>query len=380
GTKAAALSGITTVFNMPNTKPPAITTNQVKKWMNKAKNNIYINVGFISGVPRNIDQEEIKNIIDLGVIGFKIYPLHSLNGIDWTKNENIQKILSISLKYQVPIFIHPDWPILEEHKEVIMKNHYNEKNILYLHDKLFPGKNELKYIEFMVENYEKFVKEDKLTKNYPILHFCHVSDKKSYIFLRDLVMKKENNFKITFEITPHHLLLSRDVKLMNSNYGKVLPPLRAPNHSSYLYKELIKDNVNLIGTDHAPHTLEEKNQKYLNAPSGFPGFETYTRILLNKVLEKEITLQTFVKISSENPAKIFGLKKKGFIEEGNDADLVIFDNVSPYEINSNDFISKAKFSPFEGYRSSVQIWKTFLGGVEINLYDEKPRGKIIKRE
>jgi dihydroorotase-like cyclic amidohydrolase len=106
GTLAAAFSGITTVFNMPNTIPPAINSYQVKKWMEKAQNNIYVNVGFIAGVPREFNFEEIISIIDLGVIGFKIYPLGSLNEIDWLNYLNVQKILNISSKLQISIFIH----------------------------------------------------------------------------------------------------------------------------------------------------------------------------------------------------------------------------------------------------------------------------------
>ena len=98
GTLAAAFSGITTVFTMPNTKPPAISAEQVKKWMEKARNNIHIDVGFIAGIPRDFSFEEIISIIGLGVIGFKIYPLNSLNGIDWTEYLNVQKLLNISSK------------------------------------------------------------------------------------------------------------------------------------------------------------------------------------------------------------------------------------------------------------------------------------------
>ena len=92
GTKAAAFSGITTVFDMPNTKPPAINVEQVKKWMNKAKRNIYVDVGFIAGVPKDLNFDEFKNIMKLGVIGFKIYPLSSLNEIDWYNQYNVQKL------------------------------------------------------------------------------------------------------------------------------------------------------------------------------------------------------------------------------------------------------------------------------------------------
>ncbi|MFX1463485.1 MAG: amidohydrolase family protein, partial [Promethearchaeota archaeon] len=115
-TKAAAFSGITTVFNMPNTKPPAITSNQIKLWMQKAKNNIYVDVGFIAGVPKSIDNNEIKKIIDLGVIGFKVYSIGDLSEIDWNNPENLYKLFNISSSYQIPIFIHALSPLSLEEK------------------------------------------------------------------------------------------------------------------------------------------------------------------------------------------------------------------------------------------------------------------------
>ena len=99
GTLAAAFSGITTVFTMPNTKPPAINAHQIKRWMKEARNNIHVDVGFIAGIPRDFNFEEIISIIDLGVKGFKIYPLNSLNGIDWTDYLNVQKLLNLSSKF-----------------------------------------------------------------------------------------------------------------------------------------------------------------------------------------------------------------------------------------------------------------------------------------
>ncbi len=193
GTKAAGFSGITTVFNMPNTKPPAINANQVKNWMDNAINNIYINVGFISGVPEEFNEDEINKMIELGIIGFKIYPLSPLNGIDWTKSENIQKILLISSKYQLPIFIHPDWPMLDETKKEIMNEYQAGNNTLYLHDRLYPGKNELKYVKFITENYETFIEDQNVAKTYPIIHFCHISYKDSYSYLNyQLVGKKKS--------------------------------------------------------------------------------------------------------------------------------------------------------------------------------------------
>jgi len=379
GTQAAAFSGITTVFNMPNTKPPAITAEHVLKWMDKAKNNTFVNVCFIAGVPENMDEIELKKIIELGVIGFKIYPLKSLNGIDWTDPKNIQKLLKFSSKYQIPIFIHPDWSLSDEEKTQIYENLIQKKlNNLEIHDNLYPIEMEAKYVKFMLDSYVNTISENNLSlNNYPLIHFCHISSQYSYILIKD-ILELNINYKISFEITPHHLLLSKKVNLKNPNIGKVLPPLRDKEENQFLYNELKNGNIKLIGTDHAPHRIEEKSKDYLEAPSGFPGFETYPLLLLDKVCRYELSLENFIKAASENPSKIFNLKNKGFIKEGYDADLMIVDKIPEYPINPKLFKTKAKFSPFKNYKTSVQIWKVFLNGKEINSESSEPVGKIIK--
>ena len=379
GTLAAAFSGITTVFTMPNTKPPAISAKQVKIWMKKARNKIHVDVGFIAGVPRDFCFEEIISIIDLGVIGFKIYPLNSLNGIDWTEYLNVQKLLNISSKFQLPIFIHPDWPLNAEEKEKIFQKDIEEKlPLLKLHNKLYPTYMEAKYVNFILENYYKVVVDlDLIPEDYPIIHFCHISCRDSYSLIKKAL--STNKFlKITFEITPHHLLLADSISIENPNYAKVLPPLRNEKHVSYLFQELKRGNINLLGTDHAPHTSEEKNKAFLDAPSGFPGFESYPLILLNQVFKNEFSLELFVKTTSENPAKIFKLKNKGFIKAGYDADLIIVDRGIDYPIESKKFKSKAKFSPYQNYQTNVHIWKVFLRGIEVNIDESNPMGNIIK--
>ena len=379
GTLAAAFSGITTVFTMPNTKPPAISANQVKGWMKKAQNKMHVDVGFIAGIPRDFDFEEITSIIDLGVVGFKIYPLNSLNGIDWTEYLNVQKLLNISSKLHLPIFIHPDWPLNAEEKEKIFQKDIEEKlPDLKLHNKLYPTYMEAKYVNFILENYYKIVVDLDLTpEDYPIIHFCHISCRDSYSLIKKALYT--NKFlRITFEITPHHLLLTDSIRIENPNNAKVLPPLRDEKQASYLFQELKRGNIKLLGTDHAPHTSEEKSKSFLDAPSGFPGFESYPLIILDQVFKNEFSLESFVKITSENPAKIFKLSNKGFIRAGYDADLIILDRGVDYPIESKQFKSKAKYSPYQNYQTSVHIWKVFLRGIEVNNEESKPIGNVIK--
>ncbi|TFG00964.1 MAG: hypothetical protein EU541_00745 [Promethearchaeota archaeon] len=374
GTKAAAYSGITTIFNMPNTVPPATSPYQVRKWMKKAEKNIFSDVGFIAGIPPEINYDQMKEIVELGVIGFKIYPLSPLSPIIWTDSENIQQLLGFSSEFQKPIFIHPDWPLTHE-----MKEEQVDIDILKLHNKLYPPKKEAKYVNFILENYYTIISDKDLKGDkYPLVHFCHISCKDSFVLIRD-ALNKYPLLNISFEVTPHHLLLSNEIKLKNKNYGKVLPPLRAPEHSRFLFEQLNKNNISLIGTDHAPHTIKEKSENYYKAPSGFPGFETYPLMLLDKVCKYQLSLSKFVSVASENPAKRFNLKNKGFIKEGYDADLLIIDRISSYPIEATTFYSKAKFSPFNGSYTEVQVWKVFLRGIEINKRDQEPTGRIIKK-
>lgn len=380
GTKAAAYSGITTVLNMPNTNPPAITAERVATWMEKAQNKINVDVGFIGGVPKGINIDEMKKMIKQGVYGFKIYPLESLNGIDWTQKSNIKILFRRSSQLQTRIFIHPDWPKTSSEKSTLYSEYITWGwPLLKFHEKLFSVDMEEKYVRFVLDTYEECIRDNNLSKEeYPIIHFCHISSRKSYKIINE-TLKSLDHAKITYEITPHHLLLSNSLKLKNENFGKVLPPLRDPEHSEFLFQKYKEGNVMLIGTDHAPHTIEQKNLDYFDAPSGFPGFETYPPLLLNKTCTYELSLETFIKTSVENPAQIFDLQTKGFIKEGFDADLVLIEKVPEHSIDPKEFHTKAKYSPFDNFKSMVNIKKVYLRGKEINKEDIHPSGEVLKK-
>jgi dihydroorotase len=377
-TRAAAYSGIITVFNMPNTIPPAISSEIVKNWKKKAENSIFVDVGFISGVPNQLNQNEIKKIIDLGIVGFKIYPHSPISNLDWTNKANFQLLLNVSAKYQKSLFIHPQWPIDEQKRGEIFEDYmFRHSNLLKLHDKLYPCKSEVHFIKFALKNYAEFIKSSHVEpKNYPSIHFCHISCIQSYNLIKD-TLRENSKFKITFEVTPHHLLLSNETHLSTPSIGKVMPPLRNKKHSKFLFEQFFSNNLEVIGTDHAPHTIQEKSQDFFEAPSGFPGLETYPLVLLNQITRYKLSLANFVKVASQNPARIFNLEKKGFIKEGYDADLLIIDKISDYKINPTKFHTKSKLSPFENFITNIEIWKVFLRGIEINRDAAPPIGKIL---
>ncbi|MEJ2249794.1 MAG: dihydroorotase family protein [Candidatus Lokiarchaeota archaeon] len=377
GTYAAAYSGITTVFNMPNTNPPANTEKRVLQWMERAKDNIYVDVYFIAAVPNGLNRIEIEKILNLGVIGFKIYPHSPLGDINWMDQSNFKKILNISSQFGVHIFIHPEWQLSKEEKDEIQKDYFSKGyQILKYHNNLHPPKAEDKFVNYALETYKSFISENNLKETeFPSLHFCHISCKESYKTLTEF-MEANPIFKISFELTPHHLLLSNEIELNNYNIGKVLPPLRSKESQEFLFEELKNNKIRFIGTDHAPHSLKDKDLPFDSAPSGFPGFETYPLTLLDKVCQYKLPLEYFIKISSENPSIRFNLGKIGFIKEGFEANLVIIDKVSNYKIIPKNFKTKAKFSPFENFKTSVEIWKVYLRGKEINIDNEILQGEI----
>lgn len=374
GTRAAASSGITTVFNMPNTDPPSNSFKNVKEWMDNARNNIHVNVGFIAGVPKDFNKKEIKKIIELGIVGFKIYPHHPLGDTDWTQKENFFSLLEVSSQFQKPIFIHPDWKKTQKLPEKTQET----SNLLKIHDKQHPISLEIKYIKFALDCYIEFIRnQDLRPKKFPRIHFCHISSDQSYELIEN-ALERNPAFMISFEVTPHHLLLSNTISLSQPSYAKVLPPLRDSKHSKFLFKKLQRGNVKIIATDHAPHTKKEKKQGFYDSPSGFPGFETYPLLLLDKVCNYRLSLTNFVKASAEFPAKIFNIPSKGLIKQDFDADLLIVDKIPEYQIDSKKFQTKAKYSPFEDFKTSIQIWAVYVGGKKIVIEDNNPMGKIIK--
>jgi len=382
GTMAASSSGITTVFDMPNTIPPAITSHDVEKWMDAARNNIFIDVGFIAGVPEKINRKEFEKIVNLGVIGFKIYPHSPLSKIDWINPKNIEQMLYLTSKYNIPLFIHPQMPIKNSEVNGKFENGIIQKRApLKLFNEIYSGDIEKNFIDYFQKHYERFIINNKNISAYPHIHFCHVSSKEAlYILLNARFEVSLLNF--SFEVTPHHLLLNNDMKFEKDSYAKVLPPLRDELDRNYIYQNLENGKIDLIGSDHAPHTIEEKSRPFIETPSGFPGFETYPLLLLEKVLDSDLQLKTFIKCSSEMPAKLFGLNNKGFIKEGLDADFYLVEKVDPYTIVPEKFYSRAKFSPFKGFKTTVKIFGVYLRGQEIydgeNVLSNK-RGQIIHK-
>jgi dihydroorotase (multifunctional complex type) len=190
-----------------------------------------------------------------------------------------------------------------------------------------------------------------------VLHIAHTTTQRELELIQEA---RQKGVRVTCEVTPLHLFLSEEDQLRLGNFAKVNPPLRSKTDQEALWRNF--DQIDTIGTDHAPHTSEEKNQAYEKAPSGMPGVQTMLPLLLTAANEGRITLEDIVKRCVTNPVRIFGLKNKGALEIGKDADIVLIDPHREYEITNEQMLSKCGWTPFAGTKVTGKIQQVFVRG------------------
>jgi dihydroorotase (multifunctional complex type) len=214
------------------------------------------------------------------------------------------------------------------------------------------------------------------------LHFCHMTTEEG---LNAVVEAKKSGRTITCEVTPQHLLLSNaDFE----RYGLMLtmmPPLRSESNIEALWKGISDGWVDILGSDHAPHALNEKTASSVwEVKVGEPGLETMLPLVLTMVRKNRLSLSHVVQLLSEKPAEIFNLKDRGRLEQGRKADLTVVDFNRKFRIDASKFHSKAKYSPFDGWEVQGRPVKTFVNGLLIMDEQEivaKPgSGEVIRRD
>jgi len=200
------------------------------------------------------------------------------------------------------------------------------------------------------------------------LHLCHMSTKKEVE-----LMRKFGSSRITCEVAPHHLFLAiRDyVKL--GNFIKVNPPVRGQHDQDVLWQALNDGVITIIASDHAPHLAAEKEKPYNEAPAGIPELDTTLALMLNAVNDEKIKLGDVVDLLCKKPAELYGLKKKGQIKEGFDADLTVVDMNLTREVKNSNLYTKCGWSPYDGWKLKGWPVMTFINGI-LGMKD----GKILE--
>ena len=303
GSRAAVLGGVTSLFEMPNTNPPTSNLVEFDKKLQAAKNRMHSNYAFYFGAtPDNTDQlAKLKDVE--GCCGVKLFAGSSTGNLLVDKEADIEKVISSSDRV---VSIHS-----EDEDIIKLRKKFIKKGDVHSHP-------EWRNVECAMSSTRRVVKiAERYNKK---IHVLHITTKEEVDFL---AMHKKN---VTFETTPQHLTLyAPDCYEKLGSYAQMNPPLRTKEHYDRLWVAIKNNVVDVLGSDHAPHLKENKDKEYPNTPSGMPGVQTIFPVMLNHVNEGKLTLQQLINLMCENPCRIFGIKNKGFIKEGYDADLTITD-------------------------------------------------------
>jgi dihydroorotase len=350
GSRAAVLGGVTSLFEMPNTNPPTSNLVEFDKKLQAAKNRMHSNYAFYFGAtPDNTDQlAKLKDVE--GCCGVKLFAGSSTGNLLVDKEADIEKVISSSDRI---VSIHS-----EDEDIIKLRKKFIKKGDVHSHP-------EWRNVECAMSSTRRVVKiAERYNKK---IHVLHITTKEEVDFL---AMHKKN---VTFETTPQHLTLyAPDCYEKLGSYAQMNPPLRTKEHYDRLWVAIKNNVVDVLGSDHAPHLKANKDKEYPNSPSGMPGVQTIFPVMLNHVNDGKLTLQQLINLMCENPCKIFGIKNKGFIKEGFDADLTIADMNKEVIIKNEMIASKCGWTPFNNYKV-----KGFPVGTIVNGNLVMSDGKVI---
>jgi dihydroorotase len=369
GTAAAAAGGFTTVLDMPNNEPVTMSPETLRNRMHLAERKVLINVGFYSEFPNNLDH--IKDITNEGAVAFKLFMAHQVGGLNVNDDEALHEAFTRVSEANVPVAVHAEDEVTISTLEQALKAKKRNDPVAFL--KAHPEEAELKAIERVLNASAK-------TKVH--VHFCHVTTKKG---LDTVVEAKKVDRRVSCEVTPNHLLLSSADFERCGALLAMMPPLRSTSDVEALWQGAANGSVDVLGSDHAPHTLEEKSSDSIwDVKMGVPGLETTLPLMLTMVKKNRLTLDMLVSLLAEKPAEIFNLKGRGSLGQGKKADLVAVDLKAKFKIEATGFYSKAKFSPYDDWEVQGKPVKTFVSGHLVMDDQEivaKPgSGNVIRRD
>lgn len=337
GSKAAALAGITFIADMPNNKPAIMTNESFRKKIEMVKGKAWVDYGIYAGVGEKLVKDA------------RLYKLY-LSG-DNESYVDYDKLPSLLRKIK--------------EKDAFLAIHAEDRNCIKRQ-----GKNLEEYNKNNPIKCEEMAVKKLLEINEKIkakIHICHVTSAK--------IAKELNKKGTSFGITLHHILFSYESRFKKEAIGKVNPPLRNEEERKKLFKMVMKGKPPIMESDHAPHTIEEKND-FPSSPAGMPGIDALLPIMLYFVKIGKISLKNLMKMVAENPARLIGVNK-GSISIGNDADFIIVDFKKLDKIKP---LSKCGWSPYEGMNAiyPAHVWMRGNVIVEDGIPVGKPMGERKK--
>ena len=345
--RAAVAGGITSFIEQPNTVPNAVTQEILEDKYQIAAVKSFANYSFMMGAT-NDNLEEVLKTNPRNVAGIKIF-LGSSTGNMLVDNEaTLEKIFSST---PMLIAVHCEDETTIKNNLALYKEQYGEDVPVTAH-------HLIRSAEACYISSSKAVALAKKTG--ARLHIFHLSTAKEMELFSNKIPLEDK--KITAEVCVHHLWFTDEDYKTKGNFIKWNPAVKTAQDRKELWKALNDGRIDVIATDHAPHTKEEKSQSYLNAPSGGPLVQHAVVAMFEAHHQGKISIEKIVEKMCHNPAKIFKIEKRGFVKEGYFADLVIVNPSLPWSVKSENILSKCGWSPFENFTFKSRITHTFVNG------------------
>ena len=343
--RAAVAGGTTSFMEMPNTNPPAITQQLLEAKYDIAAASSVANYSFFMGVSNTNAEEALRtNEKKKSVCGIKIFMGSSTGDMLVDNYLTLSKIFSES--------------------EVLIATHCENEQVIAANKLKYPDANNASFHPLIRDEeacFESSFSAVQLAKQHNTrLHILHISTARELQLFTNFFPLTEK--RITAEVCVHHLHFTAADYEKYGNLIKCNPAIKAPENKAALWEALLDDRLDIIATDHAPHTLEEKQQPYQSAPSGVPLVQHSLLLMLQYVKDGKISIEKVVEKMSHAPAQCFQIAGRGYIREGYHADLVIADLNKNYKVTKDNILYKCGWSPFEGHSFPASIEYTLVNG------------------
>lgn len=363
--RAAIAGGVTSFIEQPNTVPNAVTQESLEEKYQIAAQSSFANYSFMMG-GTNDNLDEVLKTNPRNVAGIKLFLGSSTGNMLVDNQEVLEKIFS-STKMLIAVHCEDEQTIKQNLQMAI--DTYGENIPVDQHPIIRSA--EACYISS-----SKAVELAKKTG--ARLHVFHISTgKETELFTNDIPLKDK---KITAEVCVHHLYFSDEDYAKKGNFIKWNPAVKTAQDRAQLWEALLDDRIDVIATDHAPHTLEEKSQQYLQAPSGGPLVQHSLLVLLDFAKKGKLSVEKVVEKMCHNPAVVFQIESRGYIKEGYFADLVIVDPNQETKVSKDNLVYKCGWSPLEGETLQAAIEKTIVNGQVVfdnGDFNESPKGQRL---